>query len=212
MVADYKKYFSPTAFDDKTRYFLFEETTSIDGLDDMTMKSLRRIEKGTGSTVVIVEYRCNGGNCSPIDSNIVELKDDGVYNKESYSISGQGWAPMTYLESSVVMPWSWEKDREVSYSYQYQKQDFPMVTTKVKRQFTGFETKTLEGLGEVDVAVRKEKQVRSADGAEYRSDIIMWDVPGIGLYRYESRRPGYVYVMEYREEISEAEYNTLLGR
>jgi hypothetical protein len=87
-----------------------------------------------------------------------------------------------------------------------------MVTTKVKRQFVGFEAKTLEGLGEVSVAVRKEEHVRITDDAEYRSNITMWDVAGIGLYRYESKSPGHVFVPEFQEEISEAEYNAFLGR
>jgi hypothetical protein len=142
----------------------------------------------------------------------LELRDDGIYILESYVNVGEEWTPLEYMEESVVIPWSWKKDREVSYSRRYKPEGSPMMTMKIKRKFTGFKEMKIEGIGNVRVAIREEKQLRSSDKLNVTSNVIIWDVPGLGLYRYESKREGYSYVMKFRDEISESEYNTFLGR
>ncbi len=209
--ADYKKYFSPTAQDGKTRYQVFSEQTIVKG-EKFYTQALRRSEKLNDSTLLFVEFTCYEDTCFAADSTIMVMREDGVYMKESYVGSVEGWKALSNLSTSVSIPWEWEKDREVAYRWNLNQADSPQITLRSKRKFTGFEKVSVEGKGKMNAAVRKEEQTRSLGNKKEQVQVTMWDVPNFGLYRYESKTKDRQYLMVFRKEINGSEYNEMLGR
>lgn len=209
--ADYKKYFSPTAQDGKTRYLVFSEQTESNG-DTFYTKAVRRSEKINDSTLVFVEYTCYEDTCVRADSTLMVIREDGVYNKESYVGKENGWVQLKDLSTSITVPWEWEIEREVSMNWTYEVDGFPSMTLKTTRKFTGFEDVTLEGGEKVKAAVRKDVQHRTVGDEKKKIEVTIWDVPDFGLYRYESNDGDRDYLMVFRKEINEDEYKEMLGR
>ncbi|GAB5418058.1 MAG: hypothetical protein Crog4KO_31380 [Crocinitomicaceae bacterium] len=209
--ADYKKYFSPTAQDGRTRYQVFSEQTITNGEKYYT-QALRRSEKLNDSTLLFVEFTCYEDTCFAADSTIMVMREDGVYMKESYVGSAKGWTALSNLSTSVSVPWEWEKDREVTYRWDIKQADAPMFSIRSKRKFTGFEKVSVEGKGKMNAAVRQEEQTRMRGNRKEKVEVTMWDVPNFGLYRYESKSKDREYLMVFRKELNQKEYNEMLGR
>lgn len=209
-IANYKEYFSPTAIDGKSRFYLFDETTVYDDRDAINSKALRSIRKENDSTLIAVEYTQYADTIVRTDSTVMVMRENGIYNKASFINGGEDWLELN-LNHALAIPWKWKRDRVVNFGWSATRDSIEMQL-KSKRTFAGFNEKKLEQFGKVKLAIREDDQLRITGKKEATSRAILWDVPGFGLYRYEIIADGYSYVMEFEKELSESEYNELMGR
>jgi len=209
-VADYKEYFSPTAFDGKPRFYLFDETAVFENKEGVNSKAIRSIRKSNDSTLIAVEYTQYADTVVRTDSSVMVMRNDGIYYKTSFINGGEDWLELQ-LDHALSIPWQWKKDSVLTFGWTSSKDGVEM-RLESKRAFTGFKEKTLKPFGKVKVAIREDKQLRVTGGKSRMNGVVMWDVPGFGLYHYEIVAKDYSYVMEFEKELSESEYNALMGR
>lgn len=208
--ANYKEYFSPTVLDGKTRYFLFDETTVYEDQEAVNSKAIRRIQKMNDSILIAVEFTQYADTVILADSSIMVMREDGIHFKESYMNGGEDWLALD-LDPGLSIPWKWKQDSIVKFSWSVVRNGIQMDLMS-ERIFAGFEEKKLKSFGKTKVAIREDEQLRTTDGKKSANKAISWDVPGLGLYRYEILAEGYSYVMEFEKELTEVQYKELMGR
>ena len=209
--ANYRDYFSATAVDGKTRYYVYSSVTKEEG-EVYKNKAIRRISKISKNSIELVEYTylTEYDTAIRVDSTIMEMRKDGFYIVKSHINGGDHWKQLS-MKPALSFPYNWEKGRNVFLSWKSTYKGEPMEASG-EQAFTRFEERKLTGYGKVSVAVREGVLKRKYNGETITSTIEKWDVKGLGLYRYRSITGESSYDMEYECEISETQYNDYLAR
>jgi len=209
--ADYKAYFSETAVDGKPRFYVYSVVTEEDG-EAFENKAIRSVSKISKNKVELVEYSYfpDFDTIVRVDSTIMEMRNDGIYTIKSHANDGGLWKQLS-MKPMLSIPWKWKKGRNVLSSWSATYKD-ELIKASGEQAFSGFKERTLADFGKTSIAVREGFLQRKYGGDTMESKIEIWNVKGLGLYRYKSVTGASTYVMEYEREISQSEYLDYLGR
>ena len=199
---DYRLYTFPTVFDGQTRYYLYEETIITKGKDTIKGERTTKIERVSPNKVVFVEYRHLPEMSVPMDSTVALIKEDGLYNEQSYYYC-DGWKPFKKKGQEQTIAWDWtdqkfKHTREVSASmakpcgaavYKFKGVTEYLGMGKLKKKFKGF----------------RYFQMRSSDseitflGKTNKYTETYWDLKGVGLFRFENEDEHQRFIMRLKE-------------
>jgi len=209
---DMKKYYFPTTFDGKTRYYLYEDEIR-NGKEAMTILSSYRVERTGGNKLVFVKYHHFRGMFMANDSSIVRIKKDGLYSVESYFFKDE-WIPYDEIANKKVLSWNWSPEEECSLERNIPKELADKHDVNWIRNRDVFRS---AGTGKLDkpfdnkevYAILKGKSESSWNGGSETFEVEYGYLEGLGLYSVVMKSEGSEQKSLLLDELTKAEYEDL---
>ncbi len=208
---DMKAFYFPTAFDGKTRYYVFEDELTMEGQESMFDLSSKRVERIGNDQLVFVEYQHYTDTVIAVDSAVVRIRKDGLYYEASYFYGNDGWVAYENSGTKKFLSWNWKVNEVTHFDRKISKN----LAEKQKVEPRAFESELrFNGTGQLVKPFHSAKKYAILNGksTSYRGDaskefdLSYWDLEGVGLYRFSMTSDGYEYTSTMVDIISKEAY------